>query len=326
MNATQERRSNQEHNLGRLARTPQSALETSLESGSPSLGIPPNHYKRLAHVSMLFGLLAIIVVLGFVFIYFQKESARRSAAVSQFNPSLVTKSVTSETQDPAPPLQTLGKEAALKLVLAALENTDPLLFSKYFIFPRELEPARGITRLQEIQSADGKIDNLDWVGTKFIHGLGTEEVVVYMTHSGRTVNRIAQVIPQTDGTWRIDFDSYTRASSPNWYKILSGKGGEATVRIFIDADSYYNGPFSDDSKWKCYAIASPDVDALMYAYTKIGSPQELAIQRLLSQEEPVHRALLKIKSHDNSASRQFEITRVLSDNWVLGDRLFDENL
>ncbi len=90
-------------------------------------------------------------------------------------------------------------------------------------------------------------------------------------------------------------------------------------------DNYYNGIFSDDTVWQAYALVSPDTDEILYAYAKRDTPQFLAMEKILESDEHLHRATLEITSLPDAGERQFQISRVLAENWVMGEKAFDES-
>ena len=50
----------------------------------------------------------------------------------------------------------------------------------------------------------------------------------------------------------------------------------------VAKDSYYNGPFRDETQWSCYGMASPDLDVVLLGYCRQGSPQAAAMERIVA--------------------------------------------
>ena len=101
--------------------------------------------------------------------------------------------------------------------------------------------------------------------------------------------------------------------------------------VILAKDSYFNGPFKDDGKWQCFGMASPDTDKILLGYCRKDSPQAHALSRVFYQEADAQnmqnrlkRATLELQRPEGAETRQFEITRVLAEDWVLTDREFDE--
>ena len=166
---------------------------------------------------------------------------------------------------------------------------------------------------------------LEWVGTSNVNRMALEVVIVSFTENGEVRNRIAALTPDTEGVWKIDFDAFARTVKPSWEDFLSGKSETAKVRVYITSDTYYNGIFNDDSKWRCAEMASPDSEGSLLGYTAKPSPQNEALEWILLNRSGVTRATLEIKRSASANKRQVEIVRVLADDWVIGDVPFDEN-
>jgi hypothetical protein len=141
------------------------------------------------------------------------------------------------------------------------------------------------------------------------------------------------LVPDDHGVWKMDFDAFARSCRPSWKEIVASKAVEAEVRVFVAKDSYFNGPFADESEWICYAIASPDTAGvlpedkdLLRGYCKVGSKQAKAMARILNEENRIGRATLMIRREKDADARQFRITRVLANDWVIGPNQLDEKI
>jgi len=188
-----------------------------------------------------------------------------------------------------------------------------------------------LEKLAELEEVDGEISSVKYRSPLPSRALQLEAVIVNFKN-GR--NRLALLSPDDTGVWRVDFDGFDRYVSPPWEKLLSGEVSEGRVRIYVSKDSYYNGRFSDEKQWACFGIASPDNETLMFGYTPRGSAQFKAIHALLTEdpldplgkpkEGALKRAFVEIRHLPESAARQFEITRVLSDEWAMGEKAADE--
>jgi hypothetical protein len=97
------------------------------------------------------------------------------------------------------------------------------------------------------------------------------------------------------------------------------------VRVFVAKDRFHDGIYSDKSVWRAYALSSPDLPEPLYAYTKRGSSQDLALTRIIDADERFRHATLSITKQPDSGPRQFEISRVIAENWIIGAKDFDES-
>lgn len=199
------------------------------------------------------------------------------------------------------------------------------------IRPTSQEPAEIIRKLSELDKSDGKVSSLQFLGAVDSRSLQIEGVIV--TFEGNR-NRLALLSPDAAGKWRVDFDAFDRHVSPDWKTLLSGAAVTGRVRIFCSPDSYYNGKYRDDTKWTCYAMASPDGEDLLYGYLDKNSPQSEVMTKVFAANSTTtlgtplrsKRLVLEIRHEPDANPRQFEITRVLSDEWSLGDTPLDEKL
>lgn len=316
-----ERKIGEAPHLGRVSRSPQSAVK-----GRRGRSRRDSRKKRKRSIIKAWsGLLAVVtlaVVIVVVVLNF-KNGIRNGRTTAEKNVATDVRNAFSDSEASRTPV--LGQQEALDTVTAALGNRDPLLFPEYFVPPAVGTPAEAIAELSETAASDGPVTEMRWLGPKLANGRTVEEVVVVTTKDGEKRNRLAQLVPTPGGQWRIDFDSYMRSASAGWEYILDGVVPLATVRVFVNADSYYNGIFADDRTWQAYAMVSPDTPKILYGYCRKGTPQHSALTRILDNPEKIHRATLEIRTLPEAAERQFEISRVLAENWVLGEDAFDES-
>jgi hypothetical protein len=190
------------------------------------------------------------------------------------------------------------------------------------IRPGEQKPEEILAKLAGLESLDGKVSSVKHEGP--VNSLCLQlEAVTVLFDSGR--NRIALISPDPAGIWRVDFDAFDRHVATPWSDLLSGSPQEATVRVFARPDNYYNGRYQNDREWACFGFASPDHETLMFGYTPRGEKQHLAMIEALRTLGPagLKRMTLSIRQTGEGNRRQFEITRVLSDDWAIGSELLD---
>lgn len=165
-----------------------------------------------------------------------------------------------------------------------------------------------------------------WLGSLDANGLLIEGVMIVADSK----QRLALLTPDDQGTWRVDFDSMARVCTPAWPEILKAPGlQEALVRVVFSPDNYFNGRFQDETQWRCLAMASADQEVPVYGYVPVGTPQAVAIDRIMrrvaagGRTDALPRAVLRIRRSEEEQLRQFEIVRVLAEDWILTDRPFD---
>lgn len=308
--------------LGRLSRSPVSAMKGG--------GRRRKRLKQKTKVSravvtwtltISFVVLAALIV--FLVGYFRNkaEEAIEAANLDEFARDFAIAFSEQKTVE----LPSLDKTEALAIVHAAFANRDPDAIVGYFVLGETTDPSEALSDLKEISKNEGEISDYQWLGQKFVNGQVIGQMLVEFGNGERRVDRLAELIMCADSKWRIDLDSYLRKSSPGWDAILSGKSETSVIRIFVAIDTYYNGIYSDDTQWQAFSLGSPDVEHNMYGYAKRDSPQIRALRKILGSGEKVHRATVEIRLHPDAGSRQFEISGVLAENWVLGKIPFDES-
>ena len=128
----------------------------------------------------------------------------------------------------------------------------------------------------------------------------------------------------------MDFAAFARCVKPSWKELLDGGCESGRVRVVAAKDNYYNGPFKDDRNWVAYKLVSPDIDEILVGYCRSGSAQHRAME-LLWQRGEARQARVTLELHRppdpaSAERRQFEITHVLAEDWVMSDRTLDEGL
>ncbi len=212
-----------------------------------------------------------------------------------------------------------GEDEALSLVRHAMANRDPAKVGALF-HTGSANAAEVIGFFKNAETRDGAVTHCDWLSSIDGDGLPLEGVQVAFKGIDKPGLRLALLTPDDNGVWKMDFDSFARSVRPSWQELLDNHAARATVRVVVGRDVYFNGPFSDEKRWSCYGIASPDVDVLLRGYCAAGSAQESAMERLLAGGTATSRATLEIRHVPEGDSRQFEITSVLAKDWVVSSR------
>lgn len=252
---------------------------------------------------------------------------------SRFVPTELQTSQTRMTEDQVrivSKVKSPSEEQALDLVLDALKSHDERSVEEHFRL-MDTPASEALRFLAETKSGALEARDLNWIGSADIDGLLMECVLVAGEKSDSKFVRHLFLVPDEKGVWKVDFDAYARTSRPDWKELFEERAEIAKVRVFLAADSYYNGPFAEESSWICYVMNSPEAGMLlpeekrlMYGYCRKDSPQAKALQRVVSPENPIKRVTLEIKRGRLEEKLQFEITRVLSEDWVVPDKALDE--
>jgi hypothetical protein len=263
--------------------------------------------------SMIFGLVAIVVIaLGAIFWlkpYLAKkppagELQRRSLTVIEGRADSVPK----ETR-------------AVSIVKRALAVTQPEEVEK-FIESDGTSPEEVLGFLGKVTQEEGQISSYDWLPRLDTTREDISGVLVTFKKGKESRNRLALLVPDEEGNWKMDFAAFARATTPDWSELMSGRVNSAAVRVYVARDQYFNGPYSEQEGWRCYGIGSPDVSEVMYGYCLAGSAQDLVLSRLLADKKGA-RATIGIERQEGASDRQFRIKRVLAEDWVIREEAAD---
>lgn len=270
--------------------------------------------------SLILSLTTLLVIGGFMMFWLRSHKRPHPAADatrSEMDVRIVSKFV-SPTED-----------VALDLVKRALANRDPAKVATFFRLGGAT-PAEVVEFLAETPARDGCFDHSVWLTSMDVDGLLLEGVLTVYSGKDEPTARLAFLTPDDAGVWKMDFDAFARTSRPPWKDLLEGRADVAQVRVFVVKDTYFNGPFKDESRWICFGIGSPEASALLpdgqdllCGYCRVDSPQAKAMERIFSDDEKIHRVTLEIRRTAGAESRQFEITRVMAEDWVLSATAFD---
>jgi hypothetical protein len=318
-------------NIGRVARVPGTGMpkgERRSRKHGRRHGSPGNTRKSSAIMAWSILIFTItLLVLGFFMWSWTSGQMGRRTATGPAEPAIQRHRV-SKFKSPS-------EDEAVSLVKTALQARDPLQAIAYFR-TGESEPDDIIRFLAGMERNDGPVRDYQWLSSMDANGMLLEGVLVVSELDGKLRNRLAMLTPDEAGIWKIDYEAFARVTRPSWDKILAEDGGQGVARVILAKDSYFNGPFRDDSRWSSYGMASPDIDRILIGYCRKGSPQDKAMQRLFptdpedaatapTRQNKIIRATLQLVRPPSAEDRQFEITRVLAEDWVVSDEPFDHS-
>ena len=271
-----------------------------------------DHRQVLIHRwSIALGIAAAIVLCGAFFLWLRPMMARRvdgSSVAKQDREELVK--IASKFPSPS-------RDEAIDIVTNALANRDPAKVAHFFR-PGSASPAAIVDYCAKAEHRDGPFEDYDWISSLDAGDLLVEGVVInYKGLGDKPAQRLALLTPDDSGRWQVDFDSLARSVTPAWKDILAGTAGVAQVRVMATPGVYYNGAYRDENVWTCYNLTSPDMDVTLCGYCRIGSPEGESMKKLFNDETLTTRVAVEIRHNPDAESRQFEISRLLSRDWVV---------
>ncbi len=222
-----------------------------------------------------------------------------------------------------------SEEAALDCVKRALLVRDPAMVPKYFRLGTT-DPDTVVTFLENMAKTDGPVTGYSWLSSMDRNGMLIDGVVIKGERGYSPRNRLALLTPDENGKWLIDYDAFARTSKPAWDGVLDPKYTGGLVRVFVARDRYYNSVFAKDSEWSCYRLSSPDWKEVLLGYCRQNTPELVAITRVIDNarvsgdNSGTTRMTLEIERVEGAEPRQFRITRVWAEDWVMSATPFDE--
>lgn len=263
----------------------------------------------------------VLVILGLRMLWQRMENPDEPIASSK-----AEKTMPAVPRPARKTVPSLDRAAAEELVRRAVALDDPAEVAKFFRNGSR-KPEEIIAFLRNMRETVGTVGKFSWFGPlpgDVIQNDGGEiNFVKGYDHSRRQV----YLVPDPQGNWKVDFDSFARQAVPSWDDLFGGKVEKGVIRVFAMKDSYYNGAFTE-ADWICLGIATPDVDRILFAYCRRGSEAEedLALIHkslaLEAKDRQPWRVTLEVRAGDAKTTRQFEITRVLARDWVLPDEAY----
>jgi hypothetical protein len=311
-------------NLGRVARMPrgESRGERRRRKSERSGRGSPKVSNRAVVItwSVLLSLMTIGLLTVFLVMWL-KWNRQESMAGAGNEEAVREERVVSRFPSPS-------EKDALAIVSRALALTEPEGLRECFR-PGKASDREILDFLSGWREGEGKAARHEWLSSMDANGMLLDGVVVLTGEYPELKNRLAMLTPDEEGRWKIDFEAFARTATPPWEDILENPAAVAVVRVMVARDSYFNGPFRETDGWSCFGIASPDIKSNLYGYCRQDSAQDRAMKRLLvSPDDPeeagkIRRATLEIARVPGGGPRQFEIRRVLAEDWVLSDKAFD---
>ncbi len=302
--------------IGRMHKTVVTSVEGGRRRSGHSRGQRPPSGSNQNHawVSLGLGVIALAVVLAAVGLWMIPMARRaKTVAVPQTIEEVSEKPgirVTSQFSSPT-------REEAVALVESAVANRDPAQVEKLFRLG-----SASVTQVTSfcagLAQSDGELINCQWLSSIDSPHSQLEGVVVnFHTEDFTPHQRLALLTPDAEGRWQVDFEAFARVVKPSWEEILKPGTEPALVRVTLAPDFYYNGPFQDESEWVSYGISSPDLDFPIRGYCRQNSSQAEAVKQLFADGVNAARVTLEIRHVEGGGEKQFEITRVLAQDWML---------
>jgi hypothetical protein len=312
-------------NLGRVARMPRGESKVERRRRRRSVVAGGDRIKTSNRmVVWTWSAVLAVVTLGLVLTFLMMWlKANRQVSLAEAAKLAPAREERVESRFPSP-----TEKEALALVSQALALTESSGVEEYFR-TGDAKAEEILDFLAKWREGEGRKSRNEWLSSMDANGLLLDGVLVITGEYPEEKNRLALLTPDETGKWKIDFETFARTVRPVWDKILDPASAGGMVRVMVAKDSYFNGPFREADGWTCFGMASPDIKTSLYGYCRQNSAQENAMKRLFaSPDDPeesgkVRRATLELVRIAGSGPRQFEIRRVLAEDWLVTERAFD---
>ncbi len=200
----------------------------------------------------------------------------------------------------------------------------------------DIDTGEALDRIREIREDLSETASPKWLGSIDAIAQPIEFVALPRKFSGPL---LVPLTPDAQHRWRIDFDAMTGHCEPPFSDLVEGRSEQGLVRAMGRIDTYFNGPFRDEDVWMCIALSQPDEDGIIYGYCRRDGFGYRAIEVIERRNRRAttdagmspdrgnaFRTTLRLRKVENSLDRQYQITEVVSDDWVVGDRTLEEIL
>lgn len=218
----------------------------------------------------------------------------------------------------------IGKLDAESDVISAQFITAAEEIAGKFLSAQSVEELRGLVRdpdttIPRIMKLhpDGKIDmgGLDAFNTTDEFMKSGEFITVAVRT--KSYEERTMIFADTADGIRIDWESWVGWCEMGWEEFMNTKPTTGTLfRVKLNKSHYYNFNFSDESKWKSYALFSHDENNRMYGYVEQGSQTALDLDDTTKSGDRYFVLSLKFPNNADS-NNQVIIERVISDGWIL---------
>ncbi len=122
-------------------------------------------------------------------------------------------------------------------------------------------------------------------------------------------------IDSRDGL-KIDWESFVGWSDIPWAEFVAKRPAQSHVfRVLLAPADYYNFAFSDESKWQCYRIQSPDREHQVFGYAEKGTDLQIKLLPAPDQKDVAMMLVLKFRE-GTTQGNQVEIVKIIADDWV----------
>jgi adenylylsulfate kinase len=126
---------------------------------------------------------------------------------------------------------------------------------------------------------------------------------------------------ESDGSFKLDWESYVGASSMAWEQFTDSRPSDPTTfRVYADIADYYNYEFTDEKKYLSLRLESPDGKTQLFGFLdKTSETYHKLFGKLLAGQKRLT-LTVKLAYPANPLSRDcVKITQLIADRWLVND-------
>ncbi|MBC8126105.1 MAG: hypothetical protein H8M99_03010, partial [Gloeobacteraceae cyanobacterium ES-bin-144] len=218
----------------------------------------------------------------------------------------------------AAPTAAVSPTPEVRTEASFLTEAEPL--ARKFLGAASVEELLPLVRMPEIVGprmkafyADGKVTPLGLSLFNSGNAVGHQNnqwIVTILTRDHEEKGMV--FIDSRDGL-KIDWESFVGWSDMPWSEFIAKRPAQSHVfRVMLAAANYYNFAFSDESKWHCYRLQSPDREKQVFGYAEKGT--ELEKKLLPSPDQKEVELMLALKFPEGTTQgNQVEIVKIIAD-------------
>lgn len=253
-------------------------------------------------------ILGLLVLLGLMFFWVKKKLGPE-AGFSKVEEA-------AEVADPGPAVASLSvidPDEAVDLVRRGLAARHIGRVINYFRVMQEADLTEVVHFLEELDDRDGLVIAMEPMEAVEVDGRMLGRVVVVSQKGDSTHRRLALLVEDGEGQWKIDYEAFARVVEPSWPALIDGSVDEGIVRVVV------RPPLAtDDGRWLVHPLLSPDVRQPLTGRCEAGSPAAKRLAAMLNDtaDEPC-RVTLAVEPEAGGPRGDFRILRVVAAGWVM---------
>ena len=127
----------------------------------------------------------------------------------------------------------------------------------------------------------------------------------------------ALAVKKEAGRFRVDWDSWVGYSEVPWEEMpVERPTAPFLIRAYVLPVEYYNFQFTDEKKWVCYSLQSPDRERNLYGYVERLSVKQSMLENFESQDRELAYLLRVRYPAQPTGKDQVIIDEVLDAGWI----------